>query len=214
MIENMAVSCSFGTRPRDRSADSPVNMFGAPAAIAPHFGALQLPERKAAVMLMRERGKSDPEIAAATGLDLASVAALAELRCRPLRAFVEADAPGSAGGRHSGVGLYRRPVPVSAIERAVDQALLAIDALRAQAGVARDGAFDMTLEAMAQACGFERDTARRRLKQLEGRKWVRRQLRPGQPPLVRVALAGRCRLEALGRIDALAAGESGKRTAP
>lgn len=208
MIENTAISCSFGTRPRDRSADSPVNMFGAPAAIAPHFGALQLPERKAAVMLMRERGKSDPEIAAATGLDLASIAALAELRCRPLRAFVEADSPGSDVARHSGAGLYRRPVSVSAIDRAADEALLTIDALRAQAGAARDGAFDMTLEAMAHACGFERDTARRRLMELEGRKWVRRQLRPGLPPRVRVALAGRCRLEAL------AAGEAGKRAAP
>jgi hypothetical protein len=136
MIENTAITCSFGTRPRDRSADSPVNMFGAPAVIAPHFAALQLPERKAAVMLMRERGESDPVIAAATGLDLVSVAALAELRCRPLRAFVEADAPDGAAVRHSGHGLYRRPVPVPARERAVDEALLAIDALRAQAGAA------------------------------------------------------------------------------
>jgi hypothetical protein len=214
MIENSAITCSFGARPRDRSADSPVNMFGLPAAIAPHLGALPLPERKAAVMLMRERGKSDPEIAAATGLDLASVAALAELRCRPLRAFIEADTPGGGGGRPSGPGLCRRRLSVSAIERAADEALLAIDALRAQAGVARDGTFDMTLEDLGQACGFGIETARRRLKHLEARKWVRRQLRPGLPTLVRVALAGRCRLEALGRIDAPATGEAGKRLAP
>lgn len=208
MIENTAVTCSFGTRPRDRSADSPVNLFGTPGAIAPHFDTMPAPEQKAAVMLMRERGISDAAIAGALGMTAASVAALAGLRCRPLRAFVEADTPSVSGARHSGAGLYRRPVPVAAIDRAADEALLAIDALRAQAGVARDGTFDMTLEDLGQACGFGIETARRRLKQLEGRKWVRRQLRPGQPPLVRVALAGRCRL------DALAAGEAGKRTAP
>jgi len=208
MIENTAVTCSFGTRPRARSADSPVNMFGAPAAIAPHFAALQTPERQAAVLLMRERGESDPVIAAATGLDLVSVAALAELRCRPLRAFVEADAPDGAGARHSGAGLYHRPVSVSAIDRAADEALLAIDRLRIAAGVGPGCEFEMTMDEVCELCGVGLWAARRRVKELESRKWLRRKIRAALPQLVMIGLAGRC------RIEALATGDAGKRTAP
>lgn len=176
-------------------ASEPGGRFGSLAAIAPHFDAMGLAEQKAAVNLVIEAGERLPAIAARLSRDLATIEAIRDVFCRPVPPAAEPDA---AGGRTIS-GLLSRPVPKAVYDRAIDEALAAIDAHRAGAGAGRDDRFEMTVEALCQACGFGIETARRRLKELESRKWVRRELRPGRPPLMLIALAGRCRLDALGR---------------
>lgn len=198
MIENGITSCRFGIAPRPRHGAAVAAQFGDPVFIAPHFDALPAAEQKAAVILMRERGESDAAIARALGRDEAAVRGLAVLRCGPLRSSMDTDAIDGRGRS----GLMAQPVSRHDFDLAIDDALMALDALRVQAGAGLGDAFDMTLDTMAQACGFGTETARRRLRELENRKWIWRQLRPGLPPLVSIDLAGLSRLEALGGLDA------------
>jgi hypothetical protein len=177
-------------------SNQPAGGFGDPESIAPHFVSLEPAERKAAVSLMLEAGEGLQAIAAALGMDVAEIEATRDLHCRPV--FPRGEPDGTK--RNPGSGLLKRPVPKLALERAMNEALVAVDALRAKAGSGRDQAFDMTLEELCHACGFGLETARRRFRELESRKWVRRKLRPGLPPLVTIALAGRCRLDALGDV--------------
>ena len=179
----------------------PAGYFGDPASIAPHFGNMEPAERKAAVNLMLEAGEGLEDIASALDMDVGSIEAIRDMRCRSISPLGDPDDTRTTAGN----ALLRRPVPKMAVERAIDEALLAVDALRAKAGSGREQSFDMTLEELCQACGFGLETARRRFRELEGRKWVRRKLRPGLPPLVMIALAGRCRLDALAE-----AGRRGK----
>jgi len=171
----------------------PGGPFGSPSAIAPHFDALEPAEQASAVNLMLERGDDIGQIADWLGLSRAAIEAISVRRCQPLSPRGEGDDVKSMRGS----GPKRRAVSCAAVDRALDDTLLAIDALRARAGAGRDRAFDLTLEEVCQACGFGLETARRRFKELEIRKWVRRTLRPGQPALVTIALAGQCRLKAL-----------------
>lgn len=171
----------------------PGGPFGSPSAIAPHFDALEPAEQASAVNLMLERGDDIGEIADWLGLSRAAVEAISVWRCRPISPRGESDDI----KRMPGSGPKRRAVSCAAVDRALDDALMAIDALRARAGAGREAAFDLTLEEVCQACGFGLETARRRFKELESRKWVRRKLRPGLPAQVTIALAGRCRLDAL-----------------
>lgn len=171
----------------------PGGPFGSPSAIAPHFDSLEPAEQASAINLMLERGDDMEEIADRLGLSRAAVEAISVRRCRPISPRGESDDV----KRMPGSGPKRRAVSCAAVDRALDDTLLAIDALRARAGGGRDRPFDLTLEEVCQACGFGLETARRRFRELEGRKWVRRKLRPGLPARVTIALAGRCRLDAL-----------------
>lgn len=171
----------------------PGGPFGSPSAIAPHFDALEPAEQASAVKLMLERGDDIGQIADWLGLSRAAIEAISVRRCQPISPRGEGDDV----KRMPVSGPMRRAVSRASVDRALDDTLLAIDALRARAGAGRDRAFDLTLEEVCQACGFGLETARRRFKELESRKWVRRKLRPGQPALVTIALAGRCRLDAL-----------------
>lgn len=181
----------------------PHGPFGSPSAIAPHFHALAPAEQASAVRLMLERGDDIGTIADWLGLSRAAVEAIGLRRCQPVSPRGEGD---DVKSRH-GTGPMRRAVSRAGVDRALDDTLMVIDALRARAGAGRDRAFELTLEEVCQACGFGLETARRRFRDLESRKWVRRTLRPGQPALVTIALAGRCRLKALGRLDAPAGGK-------
>ncbi|MCC0033779.1 MAG: hypothetical protein H6887_00775 [Hoeflea sp.] len=184
----------------------PAGYFGDPASIAPNFEAMEPAERKAAVNLMLEAGEGLEDIAKALAMDVGSIEAIRDMRCRPIAPRGEPDET----KRKPGSDLLRRPVPKMAVERALDEALLAVDALRAKAGSGREHPFDMTFDVLCQACGFGLETARRRFRELESRKWVRRKLRPGLPPQVTITLAGRCRLDALVEDVLVAAGRRGK----
>lgn len=177
-------------------SNQPAGCFGDPESIAPHFEGLEPAERKAAVNLMLEAGEGLKAIAAALGMDVAEIEAIRNMRCRPISPRGEPDET----KQKPGTGLSTRPGPKMPGERALDDALLAVDALRAKAGSGREQTFELTFDELCQACGFGLETARRRFRELESRKWVRRKLRPGLPPLVTIALAGRCRLDALGDV--------------
>lgn len=174
----------------------PAGGFGDPVSIAPHFEGMVPAERKAAVNLMLEAGEGLEAIASALGLDVGEIEAMRDMRCRPISPRVEPDDTccAKAGNPRRGT-----------TERVLDDALMAIDALRAMAGIGRERTFEMSLDELCQACGFGLETARRRCRELESRKWVRRKLRPGLRPLVAITLAGRCRLDALAE-----AGRRGK----
>lgn len=173
----------------------PVGGFGDLESIAPHFAALALPEQKAAVNLMLDAGERIAAIAAALGRDEDAIVAIASAVCRPISPRGDPDdTRGTAINE-----LRKRPVPKMAVERALDDALLAVDALRAKAGSTRAQAFDMTLEELCQACGFGPETARRRFRQLETLTFVSREIRPGLPALVTIEAPGRDRLALLSR---------------
>jgi len=174
-------------------SNQPAGCFGDPESIAPHFEGLEPAERKAAVILMLEAGEGLKAIAAALGMDVAEIEAIRNMRCRPISPRGEPDET----KQKPGSGLMRRPVSKIALERAMDEALLAVDALRAKAGSGREQTFELTFDELCQACGFGLETARRRFRELESRKWVRRKLRPGLPTQVTITLAGRCRIDAL-----------------
>lgn len=193
MNDSSAITCQFGTRPRGRGPAACSSLFGTPQAIAPHFDTMALPEQKTAINLMREGGASDSAIAKALGRTEGMVAAIAVIRCVPIRSAMESEAP---DGRARS-GLLARPVTKAATARALDDALRTVDALRAKSGAAPGAGFEMTLDELCQVCGFGLETARRRIRDLTSRKWLRRTLRPGQPALVTITLVGRCRLDAL-----------------
>ncbi|VVT15276.1 hypothetical protein [Hoeflea sp. EC-HK425] len=171
----------------------PGGPFGSPSAIAPHFEAMEPAEQVSAIRLMQERGDDLREIGDWLGLSPHALAAMGDRRC-PL---ISPRGEGDDTRCRPSAGPKRRAVSSAAVDRALDATLMAIDALRARAGGARQAEFDLTLEEVCQACGFGLETARRRFRELESRKWIRRTLRPGQPARVMIALAGRCRLEAL-----------------
>tara|TARA_R110002020_G_scaffold467027_4_gene690189 strand:+ start:6209 stop:6769 length:561 start_codon:yes stop_codon:yes gene_type:complete len=178
-----------------RQASTPASIFGNPAAIAPHFAAMAGAEQKAAINLMRDRGYGWADIGDALGREVAEVEAIAVAACRPISPRGDPDDTRSTAINE----LRKRPVPKMAVERALDDALLAVDSLRAKAGSARAQAFDMTLEELCQACGFGPETARRRFRQLERLTFVSREIRPGLPALVTIEAPGRDRLALLSR---------------
>ncbi|MGJ8570446.1 MAG: hypothetical protein ACSHXI_07085 [Hoeflea sp.] len=192
-MNGLGSSWLVGPFPHIPSAD-PRGPFGSLVAIAPLFDAMAMAEQKAALALLEAAGEPLPAIAAALGRDPASIAALRDRRC-PLIAV-----PGEADEMRSRVRVRMRPVAVQKrlLERSLDDALAAIDAVRAAQGQSVQSWFEMTLDTLCQACGLGHDAGKRRLKELESRKWIRRSVRAGRPPLVRIALAGRCRLEAAG----------------
>ncbi|MGJ8570206.1 MAG: hypothetical protein ACSHXI_05825 [Hoeflea sp.] len=171
------------------AAVEPGGPFGSLSAVGPNFEALEPAEQALAVNLMLERGHDICEIVNSIGRSPAVIEEIRDRRCQPVTPRGESDE------------VKRRPVTGpkrrSTVDRALDDTILAIDALRAKAGCGRDEAFKLTLEEICQACGFGLETARRRFRELESRRWVRRKLRPGLPPRVTISLAGRCRLEAL-----------------
>lgn len=194
MNEDTAVTCSFGARPRGRSGPV-VGTFGVPGAIAPHFESLAMAEQKAAVNLMCERGYGFAEIALALGRDAAQVEAIACRRC-PL--VDQPGEPDAVAGRAISK-LLKRPSDPTALDRAVDDALLAIDALRVKAGATTGESFDLTNEELCHAMGFGIETARRRMQELEARKMIARILRPGLPQSILIDCFGLARLAALNR---------------
>ena len=202
MNEDSAVTCTFGTRPRSRAC-GPAVAFGSLAAIAPRFDALQPADQKAAVALMREAGERPAAIAAGLGRSLTDIEIFRDLRCRRIAMPGENDQQRSAGSQTSPNSQTERGSPRGApdvvAEKALSDALAILDAHRVQCGAERSEWFEMTLESICQACGFSLDTARRRIRELESRRWIRRTVRAGQPPLLQIALAGRCRLTALAR---------------
>ncbi|WP_339760757.1 hypothetical protein [uncultured Hoeflea sp.] len=188
MTDGLGSSWFVGPFPHIAAVD-PGGPFGSILAIAPNFEALQPVEQVSAVNLMLERGHDVAEIAERLDRSTASIEAISSRRCQPIRPRGEGDEV----KRRPGTGPKRRPT----VDRLLDDTLMAIDALRAKAGVGHDMTFDLTLEEVCQACGFGLETARRRFRELESRKWVRRTLRPGLPARVTISLAGRCRLDAL-----------------
>jgi len=202
MIEDHAVTCRFGVPPRVRArpASGP---FGSLAAISPGFDALPAPEQAAAVNLLLERGEKPAAIAAGLGRSRRQIEALRDLRCRPLPAAFLREEPAP----RPVPGLFLRPLPATAkatvSDRLADAALLAVDRLRIAAGVDPDAEFEMTMDELCQACDVGLPAGRRRVGELESRKWLRRKIRSGLPQLVMIALAGRCRLAALAEAKGL-----------
>ena len=167
--------------------------FGTPAAIAPHFDALPMPEQQAAIALMLETGRTMACVAAALGREVSEILLISRLRLDPMR---PASAVDSTVNR-ARAGLLARPVSQAAGERALDEVLVVMDAYRDHAGADRDGAFELTLEELCHAIGMSLDTARRRVHELENRDWISRVFRSGRAPLVTIEPAGLSRLEAV-----------------
>lgn len=175
------------------AAVEPGGPFGGVSAIQPHFDILAPAEQAAAVNLMLERGDGLGEIADGLGLSRTAIKAISVRRCQPISPFGGSDDV----KRMPGSGPKRGAASQVVFDRALDDTLMAIEALRARAGAGRDVAFDLTLEEVCQACGFGLVTARRRFRELESRKWVCRELPPGRPARVMISPSGRGRLGAL-----------------
>lgn len=175
------------------AAVEPAGPFASPDAIAPHFADLPMAEKQAAVLMMRELGCDDDLIAGSLDLPVGEVARLAT-RWWPL-VSIKGDPDDTRGSRTA--LLPKRPVDREALDRTLDDALLALYALRNRAG--QGAGFDLVNEDLCQAMGFGIETARRRLQALEGRGMISRTLRPGLPQLIIITAAGQRRLEALDR---------------
>jgi len=195
MNEDTAVTCNFGSQPRGRQGPMAPGCFGAPMAIWMNFHGMEPADQKAAVHLMRERGHDWDEMARILGCDEEDLQAIAARHC-PLIAM-----PGDpeAGEGRKASQLLKRPAEAAAFDRALDEALQALDALRVKAGAEQAGAFDFINEDLCAAMGFGVETARRRMQALESRRMIGRVLRPGLPQLVVLRLSGQCRLDAINR---------------
>ncbi|WP_394689030.1 hypothetical protein [Hoeflea sp.] len=191
MIEDHSVTCRFGVPPRGRVQPAR-GSFGSLAAISPGFDALPRPEQAAAINLLLEGGQGLAGIARGLGRSVAQVEALRDFRCKPLEAAFVGD-----GVVRQPPGPPREPGATAARDRLADEGLVAVERLRIAAQAPPDGGFEMTMDALCQGLDVGLAAARRRLKDLESRKWVQRSIRSGLPQIVTIALAGRCRLDAL-----------------
>ncbi|MBC7280017.1 hypothetical protein [Hoeflea sp.] len=199
MIEDRAVTCTFGVRPRVRRSIGQ-DAFGTADAIGPQFAFLHPAEAKAAIAMMAERGHPQGEMATACGCSEADIRRIVSRVCRPV------PAPGGRDATMATNAQVAAPRRLHA-QADLDRALQLIAAHAAAEGAGLDERFMLTFDMLAMVLGSSLGMARDRARALVAARLIDWRQPAGHPGSMLILAAGRLRLERLGgAMPAAAAG--------
>ncbi|KGF71172.1 hypothetical protein LL06_00840 [Hoeflea sp. BAL378] len=193
MIEDSAVTCTFGVRPR---MVRPVGQdaFGTPRAIGPHFKLLPLAEAKAALAMMVERGYPAADMTEVCGITEADMARIRRSEPKPLAAPGGSDR--APGGRQAQPRVSRFHA-LNAVD--LDRALALVAGLAFECGAGLDTRFSVSMHQLSIGMAMSLDATRHRVRGLEDAGLIDRRAPLGATPgSILVTALGRVRLERMG----------------